>query len=340
MQKSLLDKVTCASVPPKDQVVISQDRINDGYCDCPFDGLDEFETEACSGSVVGGWAGFARGNQHDGYVFIFTLLCIVARARYPSTSHTLLTPSYIYSVKFTCPQQPNLALPVSRIHDGICDCCDGADEPSGTCPNICDQVLKEERERQHRLKQNFQLGSKRRKDEFNTYQEMLVNTQTRNWKHVSQEYNTVESEMNQLQEEINQLKHDQLKQRLLSMKDTILSLSHESSTNEEAPLKGLLEPLSEEGLVTVIVQACQLAGEVQHSGWDASTCVPLRLAGLDVGIVWGNEDYEEGTVTEERLDLSTTTWQDLIDLNAAGETVWSVDALQKSSSRNDDSWTR
>jgi protein kinase C substrate 80K-H len=266
---------------------------------------------------------------------VFTIIVSsCARAHYSSLTDDITTLLHHISVKFTCPQQPNLALPVSRIHDGICDCCDGADEPaSGKCPNICDQVLKEERERQRHLQQQFDVGSKRRNEELMHYQEMLVKTEEE-MEQVSNEYNVVESEMKALQEEINQLKHGQLKQRLMAMKETILSLSHTSSNDkEEAPLKGLLEPLSEEGLVTVIVQACQLAGEQEHSRWDASTCVPLRLAGLDVGIVWGNEDYKEGTVTEERLDLSTTTWQDLIDLNAAGETVWSVVALQKSSSR-------
>ena len=32
-------------------------RINDGYCDCPLDGADEPNTDACSGSMVGAWSG-------------------------------------------------------------------------------------------------------------------------------------------------------------------------------------------------------------------------------------------------------------------------------------------
>lgn len=39
----------------KKQVTIPPQRINDGYCDCPLDGLDEPNTEACSGSS--GWTG-------------------------------------------------------------------------------------------------------------------------------------------------------------------------------------------------------------------------------------------------------------------------------------------
>jgi len=37
--------------------VIPDSYINDGFCDCPLDGLDEPATDACSGSAVGGWAG-------------------------------------------------------------------------------------------------------------------------------------------------------------------------------------------------------------------------------------------------------------------------------------------
>lgn len=36
---------------------IPSEWINDGYCDCPFDGKDEPETEACSGSSE--WPGLA-----------------------------------------------------------------------------------------------------------------------------------------------------------------------------------------------------------------------------------------------------------------------------------------
>ena len=37
--------------------VIPDKWINDGYCDCPLDAADETETNACSGSAIGGWAG-------------------------------------------------------------------------------------------------------------------------------------------------------------------------------------------------------------------------------------------------------------------------------------------
>ena len=38
---------------------IPAEWINDEYCDCPYDGLDEPGTEACSGSSIGGWSGIS-----------------------------------------------------------------------------------------------------------------------------------------------------------------------------------------------------------------------------------------------------------------------------------------
>lgn len=329
--------MTCASfASPKTKQTIPASNINDGYCDCPHDGLDEPNTEACSGSTIGGWAGVSvTGEGGDSRYVLMSRLEVIwtrVRSRYRHAHSHFHHPSNNSSIKFTCPQQPNLKLSLSRINDGICDCCDGADETEeANCPDICDAVLKEEREQRRLLEQNFKQGNKRRLEELQHFQTMVTKTEAE-FQNVSNEYNTVQQEMDTLTEQMESLKHERLKQRLLAMKDTIMSLSHESGQDE--PLKGLLEPLSEEGLVTVIVQACQLAGEQQPGFDDSSTCVPLRLAGLDVGIVWGREDYKEGTVSEERLTLSTNTWQDLIDKNAAGEMVWSIEDASPSPANN------
>lgn len=45
----------------KDTVIIPKEWINDGYCDCPLDGLDEPNTDACSGSSS--WPGVLPMNK-------------------------------------------------------------------------------------------------------------------------------------------------------------------------------------------------------------------------------------------------------------------------------------
>jgi hypothetical protein len=63
-----------------DQVkVIPPDWINDGYCDCPFDGADESNTDACSG--IDAWPGSsiaiaADGNSSDQQVRYVSLILL------------------------------------------------------------------------------------------------------------------------------------------------------------------------------------------------------------------------------------------------------------------------
>lgn len=49
-------KITCQSGwNGNSEIVIPHEWMDDGYCDCPFDGKDEPNTNACSGSIS--WAG-------------------------------------------------------------------------------------------------------------------------------------------------------------------------------------------------------------------------------------------------------------------------------------------
>jgi hypothetical protein len=46
---------------------IPDDWVNDGYCDCPLDGSDEPDTDACSGSQS--WPGVAVVTSEERYGF-------------------------------------------------------------------------------------------------------------------------------------------------------------------------------------------------------------------------------------------------------------------------------
>lgn len=60
----------CATGYGQNVRVIPDSWINDGFCDCPLDALDEPNTDACSGAPVGGWAGLA-GSMERRYVQFF-----------------------------------------------------------------------------------------------------------------------------------------------------------------------------------------------------------------------------------------------------------------------------
>jgi hypothetical protein len=59
--------------------VIQPDKINDGYCDCPLDGADETNTDACSGIDAWPGASIHMANDDDSvmYVFCFVLFCLL-----------------------------------------------------------------------------------------------------------------------------------------------------------------------------------------------------------------------------------------------------------------------
>ena len=47
----------CATGWGKGTRKVTKEMMNDGYCDCPLDGADEPNTNACSGSMVGAFTG-------------------------------------------------------------------------------------------------------------------------------------------------------------------------------------------------------------------------------------------------------------------------------------------
>jgi len=87
-----------------------------------------------------------------------------------------------------------------------------------------------------------------------------------------------------------------------------------------------------EELRTFIVTACHLAGEladvlendsssnspglvVMNKSRNKSTCIPLRLAGLDLGFIWEDEDIErEYSATMKRAELDGAILRDIADL--------------------------
>ena len=176
------------------------------------------------------------------------------------------------------------------MNDSICDCCDGADEAEGVCADNCEEILAEERARQQKFENDFRVGSQKRKEAIAEFQKQLEEAR------LSIESKQQEAESivtDEIDDKIAELKMKYMEERLLTAK-TI-------ANSEE--IMSMIAPLSENELVLLIIHACQLSGEMEDLEVDDNTCTALRLAALDSGIIFGNENYEEdhaSRITVER----------------------------------------
>jgi len=256
--------------------LIPPSQMNDGYCDCPFDGgVDELETGACSGATDNGWAG------------------------------VIITDDKIKPPKFQCKQQPKLLLPHSRLNDGVCDCCDGSDEEhnpnSTTCTDICDEVLAEERAAYTSMVESYNIGSKTRENYVQVYQEIYEKT--------VQEMNVLNGEIEELEGQIKVHEEEIENQKLHAIGQHFEMvqgvLAGASSSSDTIYLPGTVEQLE-----MSIVSACHLYGEMtdtaQNSNDDKWGCWALRLAGLDLGILWDKNENDTIIKTGGWFNKETT----------------------------------
>jgi hypothetical protein len=323
-----LASLSCAAGfgSPRKSRVISEDRINDGYCDCPLDAADEPLTDACSGSVVGGWAGVS-GTAEQRCVLSENWFLEGGDYHPAALSPRLSTTSLpmLLSPTITCPQQPNKNLPLSRLNDGICDCCDGADEPTSgvDCPDICEEVLAEERALRAKLEQDFAAGYAKRQEQLQTYRELVEKTKGE-MNAIELQLRTVNDKLDEANTAMDDLKRKAAERRLDVVENFVTGTSEISS---------MFQSLSNDELSSFIVHSCQLAGEMEDAANDESTCVPLRLAGLDLGLAWGQEDYNTG---EFNIEFLTETDQmllaNILDHNAreGEDPAWSADGVANS----------
>jgi len=250
---------------------IPEEKINDGYCDCPLDGADEPHTHACSGSTVGAFTGIAAVSTE--------------------------------SKKYQCPQQRKLQIPYSRFHDGICDCCDGSDELPTVCPDICDQVLAEERALREKMGLEFTVGQKQLEKEIQEFQ-VLLKDKKEEKAGIDEKLEQAEERVAETEVELNQVKHEYMVQRVdraNAIAKRVANAPAEDASNDS--LASLLEPLPNHEIIEFIVHSCQMAGEMDRaSTLDDSTCVPLRLAALDAAIMWTREKV--GKAELKRLHMN------------------------------------
>ena len=254
--------IQCASAwfpnSPASIITIPPEKINDGYCDCPLDGLDETETDACSGSSS--WAGVG-GIQVD-----------IEGAK-----------------SFVCPQQLSLNLAFSRVNDGICDCCDGADEQeSGNCPDICDQVMAAEQAARAKIIADYAAGSAIRATSIAQYETWLDDKKANLKDLIDHESALVKAKAN-LEPEIKNAKIEFSQNWAYAIIDKMSTFDSLTSLIGSSK-SGMSEHMSVDDLSSLVISLCMLSGEISSDHIVNGRCVPFDRASIDVGIIWEHSD--------------------------------------------------
>jgi Glucosidase II beta subunit-like protein len=146
-----------------------------------------------------------------------------------------------------------------------------------TCPDQCAALLAAAAAAKRDLEQRFQAGSQKRATALSEFAAYVKETEIK----LKQAYETAlvkREERDQIKIRTVGAKQVFVEQRVARFKDQVLALA-------AAPKTGLLSGLTVEELKSVILHACQVAGEMPDAA-SSKTCVPLRLAALDMGGVW------------------------------------------------------
>lgn len=193
-----------------------------------------------------------------------------------------------------------MVLPLSRINDGICDCCDGSDEPGGACTDDCEQVLAAERAARAKAEADFAAGSQKRAEEMAEFAVLLKDTVVEIEQLTKDELPRLEADVKSADAQVRDAKLSYMNGRFAAVRATV------SDSIQKIGSVATLEEIR-----TLIVTTCHLAGELADANGDSSqsrnksTCLPLRLAGLDLAFIWEDEDIEdEYKVTIRRAEAT------------------------------------
>jgi Glucosidase II beta subunit-like protein/Glucosidase II beta subunit-like len=219
-----------------------------------------------------------------------------------------------------------LKLTLSRVDDGICDCCDGADEQHATtvsCPDNCEEMLRAEREARAKLEHDFAKGYATRQSELEKFRALregkLQEVQGLETKLNNEILPSIES----LQTQIRDLKQDYVKSRVSTMKEGVIG----SSVGQQ-----LLAPLNKAELEQFIIHACQVAGEILDE--DSTTCVPLRMAGLDMALTWSDDNFDKIDEMKGEVEMTPDMIQLIFDNAVKGGALkWNTSSDNKKKNR-------
>ena len=155
-------------------------------------------------------------------------------------------------------------------------------------------ILKAERLRIAKIKNDFELGSKKRDADLLAFKNLRV-TNLAKVEKLNEEATALDATLDAINDGIRDLKQKYVQSRLAAMKQVALG-DHRSTDL----LKGLSTP---DLLEAFIVHACQISGELVAAAADDSdkdealaaaadddTCSALRVAALDLGLTWNEEE--------------------------------------------------
>ncbi len=214
------------------------------------------------------------------------------------------------------------------MNDGVCDCCDGADESGALCEDICDTVMAAERAAKLKAEHNYEVGSVKRKEALAVF-ETLVEETIVEIEATEQDLKTKDAELELVNKELHEAKLayvDHRRAELLNVLSSVIDVVAADSSG----VSGLLQPLSNEELKLLIQLTCQLSGEMEGSV-KQKTCVPLRLAGVDLGILWRGEAFKNASVELISIndDAGRRLHSELVHKNQQGGKMWSEEQVRK-----------
>ena len=122
---------------------------------------------------------------------------------------------------------------------------------------------------------------------------------------VQQDLDQAQEKLTEAESELDQIKHEYMQEhitRIGNMVTRVASIS--GNDNNHDCVTGLLEPLTNSEIQDLIVHSCQMSGEMKRAKeLDASTCVSLRLAGLDTALVWTKENRGKAELKRMHMNV-------------------------------------
>jgi hypothetical protein len=211
----------------------------------------------------------------------------------------------------------------------VCDCCDGADESDFKCQDICDTVLATERAARAKAEKDYEIGSVKRNEQLKEHASLVEETLVEIYDLESQ-VKSLESELGGILKPLQEAKLNYMQERRLALMNTI-NVSTHSEDHDKGIVSDIFQYMEDEEIKLFIQLLCQISGEMEGSIKE-KTCVPLRLAGVEMGILWSDEIFKDASANLISIDDDSkrSMLSEIVYRNHQGEKIWSEKSLPQS----------